>query len=552
MWATPPAQAQTGRTLDWVVQAGGTGVTSGAKVAVDSSGNSYVFGLFQGTTVFGAGESHQTTLTSAGLFVASYDSTGALRWVRQSSGTDAVGANGIAVDASGNVWLTGHFDQTATFNLGDASQTALTSAGTSDVFIARYDSAGALLWVKGIGGAGEDAGYDVAVDASGNSWVTGYFQGTVNFGLGEAHQTTLAGGSQSVFVARFDGSGALVWAKMAGGGAGAIGQGIAVDAAGNSYVTGYVLGGATFGAGEPNQTTVTGAGNDDIFLARYDSTGALVWVKSAGGTGRDVGAAIAIDPSGNSSITGYFQATASFGVGDPSQTDLVSAGGWDIFVARYDSSGALVWVKRAGGTLDDQPASILVDSSGQSYVTGYVQSPATFGPGEANETTLNTGNPFDSFVAQFDANGQLVSAKLVADGAAYAGAIATDSMGRLYLTGSFSGTTTFGAGGANETTLTSTGSSDLFLLRYGTVQGQLEVSFDSLTSLVSQYVTQRLVKTVLLGEIQLAKSLSDHGQITAMDYALRLFIYSVSQQTGRSLTPQQAATLTEIANALIR
>ncbi len=556
---TPQAQAQTGTQtppeLAWAVRAGGTGATSTGNVAFDASGNSYVIGLFSETTTFGAGQPHETTLTAAGrydLFLASYDSSGAIRWAKQASGTDSVVASSLAADDSGNVWIAGYFDQTATFGAGETHQTTLTTAGVNDIFIAKYDSAGNLAWAKQAGGTEEEGAFGIAVDGAGNAWVTGYFQSTATFGAGEANQTTLNGNLGSVFVARYDGNGALVWVRAQDQGTGASGENIAVDASGNSYVIGYFLNSATFGAGEPHATTLTSAGDKDIFLASYDSAGALVWAKRAGGASRDDASGVAVDQSGNIWMTGTFLDQATFGAGENGEATLLSNGGNDVFVAKYSGAGTLLWAKRAGGTGADQGSHIAVDASGHAYVAGSYESPATFGAGETNQTVLTTSQPTDAFLAQFDGAGNLVWAQTPADNLPFGTAMTADSQGRIYLAGSFIGSITFGAGEPNETTLISAGSPDLYLARLGTGASEPEVSFDSLAHLTSQYATRPLVKDVLLGEVQLAKSLFEHGQIAAMDYVLRLYVYSVTQQTGRSLTQEQAATLIQIANALMQ
>ncbi|MGH8564958.1 MAG: SBBP repeat-containing protein, partial [Gammaproteobacteria bacterium] len=142
----------------------------------------------------------------------------------------------------------------------------------------------------------------------------------------------------------------LVWARQAGGTSSDEARGIGVDGSGNSYVTGRFRDTATFGPGETNETMLTSAGGNDVFVAKYDSLGDLVWAKRAGGTSDDDGRGIAVDGSGNSYVTGFFPDTATFGPGETNETMLTSAGGNDVFVAKYDSLGDLVWAKRAGGT----------------------------------------------------------------------------------------------------------------------------------------------------------------------------------------------------------
>jgi len=196
----------------------------------------------------------------------------------------------------------------------------------------------------------------------------------------------------------------LSWIKAAGGTNGDRGRGIAVDSAGNSYVTGYFSGTATFSTSPLVQ--LTSAGSFDVFIAKYDSNGSLVWAKSAGGIGNDQGGGIAVDSTGNSYVTGAFEGTATFSTSPLVQ---LTASGPDVFIAKYDTDGALVWAKRAGGSGVDESLGIAVDSVGNSYVTGYVSGTATFSTSPLVQLT-STGS-FDVFIAKYDSSGSLVWAK---------------------------------------------------------------------------------------------------------------------------------------------
>ena len=554
--AVPRVQAQTAPDLAWVVQAGGTdGDVYPADITVDSSGNTYVTGDFGGHFTFGKGQPNETTLfnhtTSDGSFLAKYDRAGALVWAKR-VGAYAESA-GIAVDSAGNSYVTGTFRGSATFGAGEATETALTSAAQVEMFLARYDSTGALVWAKQASGTSFDFSKSIDVDASGNSYITGYFDGSATFGAGGATATTLTShGRDDIYLARYDSTGALVWAKQAGdadaGGTDSDrAAGIRVDASGNSYITGYFGGAATFGAGGATATTLTSDGDSDIFLARYDSTGTLVWAKQAGGTSSDDGYAVDVDASGNSYITGYFGGAATFGAGGATATTLTSDGDSDIFLARYDSTGTLVWAKQAGGTSRDIGNRIYADASGNRYISGTFEGTAIFGPGEAGQTMLTGAfNGNGTFVAKYDSAGMLVWAK---QPAGYASATVVDAVGNIWVTGGFDGTLTFGADGSNPTTLTSTGLSDLFLLQYAAGP---EISFDSLAGLVRQFVTRPLIRTALLAEVAYAQRLSEHGNTALMNYVLRLFVQSVSQFSGTVLTGDQAAILIQVANGLMQ
>ena len=355
----------------WAQKAGGTGEDSGHSIAVDASGNSYVTGGFEGTAIFGS-----TTLESSGsqdIFVTKLDNRGNWLWAKKAGGTDSDYGYGIAVDASGNSYVIGCFySATATFG-----STTLTGNGYNNIFVAKLDSSGNWLWAKNAKESPYDYGHGIDVDASGNSYVTGYFYNSVTFG-----STTLtSSGGADIFVAKLDSSGNWLWANNAGGTSDECGNGIAVDDSGNSYVTGYFYDSATF-----SSTTLTNNGVYDIFITKLDSSGNWLWAKKAGGSSNDSGNGIAVDAIGNSYVTGYFDSNATFG-----STTLTSNGDYDIFIAKLDNCGNWLWANNAGGTSDDRGTSTAVDASRNSYVTGYFYDSATFG-----STTLTSNGGYDT------------------------------------------------------------------------------------------------------------------------------------------------------------
>jgi len=438
----------------WVEQARGTGSDFGRAIATDGSGNSIVTGSFDGTATFG-----DTTLTSAAfsdIFIAKYDGDGNFLWVVQAGGTASNAGAAIATDGSGNSIVTGRFNGTVTF--GDTTLTS--SAGSLDIFIAKYDGEGNFLWVEQAGVTGMHFRLDafhgndpaIATDGSGNSIVTGSFFGTATFG-----DTTLTtAGSRDIFIAKYVGDGNFLWVEQAGGGASDEGFAIATDGSGNSIVTGHFSGTATFG-----DTTLTSAGSRDIFIAKYDGDGNFLWVEQAGGTDGPFGGAIATDGSGNSIVTGWFRGTATFG-----DTTLTSAGSGDIFIAKYDGEGNFLWVEQAGGTDSDLGLAIATDGSGNSIVTGDFSGTATFG-----DITLSSAGSEDIFIAEYDGDGNFLRVRQAGGTNTETGAaIATDASGNSIVTGEFRGTATFG-----DTTLTTAGSSDIFIAKLGPLPGSVIV-----------------------------------------------------------------------------
>jgi peptidoglycan hydrolase-like protein with peptidoglycan-binding domain len=366
-------------TFQWVNTYGGTSFDFGRGIAVDSSGNIYITGYFYETVDFGAG--NITSSGSADIFVLKLNSSGTFQWVSTYGGTSGDVGEDITVDSSGNSYITGIFEGTVDFGAGN-----ITSSGSADIFVLKLNSSGTFQWVNTYGGSAFDVGHDIAVDSSGNSYITGYFEGTVDFGGGNA----TSAGAADIFILKLNSSGTFQWVNIFGGTSTDVGQGIAVDSSGNSYITGSFLGTVDFGGGN-----VTSAGSDDIFVLKLNSSGTFQWVSTFGGTSIDIGEDITVDSSGNSYITGWFRETVDFGAGN-----VTSAGGGDIFVLKLNSSGTFQWVNTYGGTSGDVGEGITVDSSSNSYITGWFRETVDFGGGN-----VTSAGGSDIFVLKLNSSG---------------------------------------------------------------------------------------------------------------------------------------------------
>jgi hypothetical protein len=206
-------------------------------------------------------------------------------WARGAGSTGTDNAFSITAHQSGSTYVTGHYGSGG-ITLGT---TTLANLGASDIFIAKYDSSGAVLWAHGAGGPGYEGGQSVATDSAGNCYVTGGFEGSISFGT----VTLTTSGFADVFVVKYDPNGNLLWARNAGSSTIDVGSSIAVDGLGNCYVTGYYSGSMTIGA-----SSLPNAGNEDIFIAKYDASGSLLWAKGFGGTFKDVSTGVAADSAG--------------------------------------------------------------------------------------------------------------------------------------------------------------------------------------------------------------------------------------------------------------
>jgi Beta-propeller repeat len=397
-----------------------------------------------------------------------------LNWASQAGGVGGVTQGfGIAADSAGNSYVTGFFRGIVTFGPGETNEAVLTSMSFDygSIFVAKYAGDGGLLWARKIDATAGGAGYAIAVDGEGNSYVTGLFLGVATFGYGETSQTVLScSGNSDIFVAKFAADGRLLWARSDGGPEFEYAYGIALDGSGDSYVTGGFGGTATFGYGEAGETVLTSFGSTDIFVAKYAGDGRLLWAKPAGSSGYEFGEAIAADGAGNAYVTGGFSGTATFSPGGAGETALTSLGGNDIFVAKLAGDGRLLWVRPAGGVDYSSGRGIALDGAGNSYVTGFFTGTATFGFGEANETSLTcaTGvQEADIFVAKYAGNGSLLWARQAGGpGDDFGEGIAVDEAGNGQVTGSFSGSARFGPGENNESVLTTLSYAEIFVASY--------------------------------------------------------------------------------------
>ena len=382
-------------SLVWAKRIGGGFDDIGLSIFVDSAGNVYTTGYFQGTNVNfnpGAGTAPLTSSGSADIFISKLDSDGNYVGAWAMGGTTFDYGYGIFVDSTGNIYTTGYFQNTVDFNPGSGAF-PLTSAGSQDIFISKLNSDGSFVWAKRIGAAAADVGLGISLFSTGNVYITGWFQGTnIDFDPGAAvFPLTSSNGSYDIFVSKLDSNGNFVWAKAMGGISEDIGQAVSVDTLGNVYTTGWFNDTADFDPGA-GTALLTSTGSADIFVSKLDNGGNYVWARAMGGpSSADVGYDIGIDPSGNVYTTGSFQGTdVDFDPGTGT-FPLTSAGNEDIFISKLNSSGSFVWAKAMGGPSTDYGYDIAVSPTGAVHTTGYFRGTADFDPGPGTFNLVSAG-----------------------------------------------------------------------------------------------------------------------------------------------------------------
>jgi hypothetical protein len=398
--------------LSYSTYLGGSSEDQGLGIAVDANGNAYVTGATTSTNFPTAAGAFQTTF--AGAFVTKLNPAGsALVYSTYLGASGAGGSAGIVVDATGNAYVTGRTTSTDFPTTPGAFQTTF-GGGDSDAFVTKLDPTGsALVYSTYLGGSGSEGGAGIAVDAAGNAYVTGGATSTNFPTTTGAFQTTFASTASynaDAFVTKLDTTGsALVYSTYLGGSDYDGGTGIAVDAAGNAYVTGGTI--------STNFPTTAGAFQRalastfsfvaDAFVTKLNPTGsALVYSTYLGGGSSEIGSGIAVDAGGNAYVTGQtesFDFPTTPGAFQPVAPNSL----YDAFVTKFDATGsALVYSTRLGGSSNDVGYGIAVDADGNAYVTGGTFSddfPATPGAFQA----LHVGG-WDAFVTKLHPTGSLL------------------------------------------------------------------------------------------------------------------------------------------------
>src|ERR1035441_1792586 len=379
-------------------------------LTLDTNGNCYVTGCFDGTNNFGGVTLTNQSVGGSDIFVAKYNSSGALQWAQRAGGTNINTGRRVGVDTNGNVYVAGHVYCPASF-----SGINLPASAYQNFFLAKYSSSGGVQWVRQ-----SVAGYDIrckglAVDGAGNSYALLYLMGQGIVTLGLTNVTNPPGDDYSLAFVKYDNNGTVQWAQLLGAphGSDTSGCGVAVDPAGNVYVCGLFETNLTIGT-----NNLTGSAPSwNIFIAKFTSSGALTWVQQPTGGDPRQGMGVAVDPAGNVYLAGQYTNTISFG-----GISVTNGGG---FVAKYSSSGVIQWADQAAVEYLD----VALDGQTNVYAAGFLN----FNAAVAKHSPTGTlqwaysasgppANPYSSVALK----------------------CAGDSAGHCYLVGWYQETNTFG------------------------------------------------------------------------------------------------------------
>jgi hypothetical protein len=284
-----------------------------------------------------------------------------------------------------------------------------------------------LAWT--VSSAGSSVVNKIEKDASGNIYALGNFSQTATF----SSTSITSVGDNDIFLAKYTDTGTLLWVKSAGSPAGDIGLDLKIDASGNPIITGYYNDAINF-----NGIILSNLGGSDICIAKYNSSGTLVWAKKAGGAGLDIPSNLETDPSGNIYLSSNFLGTITFF--GTSNTVLMSAGLKDGALAKYDSNGSLLWAKGLSSSTDNTVGDLEIVGSNL-YLVGNYSGTVNLG----NSVSLSSSiSPTDNFIARYDLNGNCQNAINLGSSTLTISKIVKDANSNLYICGSSYGATSIG------------------------------------------------------------------------------------------------------------
>jgi uncharacterized protein (AIM24 family) len=378
---------------------GGSAYEQGDDIALDLSGNAYITGYTSSSNYNITPGAFQTTISgSSDVFVTKLNNTGsALIYSTYIGGSNNDYAYAIAIDPSGNAYITGTTESTD-FDITPGAFQSGFAGGFKDVFVTKLNSTGtALIYSTYVGGNGGDIAQDINIDASGNAFITGDTKST-DYDITPGVFQAANAGNSDVFVTKLNGTGtALLYSTYIGGSSNDYGIGIAIDASGNAYITGYTY--STNYDITPGAFQTAFGGVLDVVVTKLNSTGtALMYSTYIGGSGNDGGLDIAIDGYGNAYISGQTTST-NYDITSGAFQTTYRGGTYDAFVTKLNSTGtALIYSTYIGGSDYEEGSSIAVDGSGNAYITGWtVSTDYHITPG-AFQTT--NGGPNDVFVTK--------------------------------------------------------------------------------------------------------------------------------------------------------
>lgn len=385
-------------------------------IAVDSQGNSYITGYTRSADIPTKNAYSKTFGGAFDVFIAKFSSNGSLIFSTYLGGSGKDFGSSIAVDSQGNCYVTGY-----TTSINFASNTSSsTSRGNYDVFVAKFNATGSLLFSTLLGGSNSDLATSIALDKSDNIYITG-FTASANFPTKNAYNSTFSG-SNDLFVTKLNATGSVLYSTFLGSVPDFPYPALTVDGSGNCFITG-VTNELVFPS---TLTFATLTGSADVFVTKLNATGSLIFSTIFGGSNSDYGTTIKLTKHGNILVTGR---TDSVDFPLKNAFNDTYGGRGDVFLAKFNTTGYLLFSTYLGGSITDEGDGLAIGSNGNYFVSG--------GANSINFPVINAYNKTNSvnggFIAEFNTTGSLIFSMTLGSWVGFT--LAVDSVNNIYLTG---------------------------------------------------------------------------------------------------------------------
>jgi hypothetical protein len=540
------------QTFEWGGRFGGTGEDVIRAMHVDEEGNTYATGYFTDQADFNIGEDiyELTAVDFYDVFIVKTDPNGNFLWAKGLGSEMFDNGEGITTNSAGDVFITGVYSGETDFDPG-LGQAIENTNGGEDIFVLKLTSLGEFAWVKTFGGEMFDKSKGIGVDENDNVYVSGFFNGSVDFdpGIGETILTSQGGNDN--FMMKINPLGGLEWARSYGTESSDVAIDLHVSNSGDSYITGTYEGTMELDFGEEIvEITTESEFSRGIFMIQLTTDGYLENVISISGEQNMTGYAISADEEGNFYLGGELYGEADF---DPGldETILSSEGFSDAYIAKYNSNAELIWAKSLQSDESILCYSIDTDSQGNVFTSGYFETATDFDPDPETEFILNESpeNATGAFVSVLDADGNFVNA-LEFGGVNFLDfhGVGVDQEDNIYAAGAFENTVDLNPADGIEEEVSSAAFRDNYIIKFTAVPtdiSEMDATASSFTAFPIPATDRVFVEAdnALVGESfqlfsldgRMVKTGVIEGQMTSVDISnLETGIYILTFSTGQT------------------
>ncbi len=447
-------------------------------ICSDADGNFYIAGSFSVTTINFAADWGGTDIKTTGpnvtdVFITKTDPNGGYCWTHIMGGPGYDPVSAICADGNNNIYVAGSFTGTINFAADWGGSDTKTDAGFNDIFVTKIDAAGNYYWTRRIGGSESDEVYTICADGSGNVYMAGSFEGSVNVAADWGESDTKTG--KSMFITKIDINGDYCWTRCIGNDSlYDTAYAICADESGNVYVAGRFNETVNFAADWGGSDSKTSAGYTDAFVTKIDASGDYCWTYRMGGTEWEYACTVCSDLNGNIFLAGNSGAmflapgySVNFAADWGGSDTKVGAGKDDAFITKVDNNGSYYWTRRIGGASTDSIEAVCTDKGGNVYVTGFFfDSTVNFAADWGGSDSKTSAGSADIFITKLDASSNYCwTRRIGSSNYERAHGICAQGSGNVCVTGQFRESVNFAADWGGSDSKTSAGLTDVFITK---------------------------------------------------------------------------------------